>query len=67
MKFKHPVKPGHVVLPHLRKDMAVSTLRNIYRQVGWNWNNEDVVPGHVHKDEDSTYRLTFSGFPAAFR
>lgn len=36
-KFKHPAKPGHVVVPHPRKDMPVGTLRNIYRQAGWNW------------------------------
>lgn len=28
-KFAHPIKPGHVVVPHPRKDVAVGTLRNI--------------------------------------
>jgi predicted RNA binding protein YcfA (HicA-like mRNA interferase family) len=36
-KFKHPAKPGHVVVPHPRKDIAIGTLRSIYRQAGWNW------------------------------
>jgi len=36
-KFKHPEKSGHVVVPHPRKDIATGTLRNIYRQAGWNW------------------------------
>jgi len=36
-KFKHPAKPGHVVVPHPRKDLAPGTLRNIFRQAGWEW------------------------------
>ena len=36
-KFKHPKKPGHVVVPHPRKDLPAGTLRNIYRQAGWEW------------------------------
>ena len=36
-KFKHPTKPGHVVVPHPRKDMVIGTLRSIYRQAGWKW------------------------------
>jgi predicted RNA binding protein YcfA (HicA-like mRNA interferase family) len=34
VKLKHPDKAGHVVVPHPRKDLAVGTLRNIYRQAG---------------------------------
>jgi len=34
-KFKHP--PGHVVVPHPRKDVVIGTLKSIYRQAGWNW------------------------------
>lgn len=34
-KFKHATNPGHVVAPHPRKDIAMGTLRNIYRQAGW--------------------------------
>lgn len=37
MKFKHPERAGHVVVPHPRKDIATGTLRNIYRQAGWAW------------------------------
>jgi len=37
MKFKHPHKVLHVVVPHPRKDIALGTLRNIYRQAGWKW------------------------------
>ncbi len=37
VKFRHPDKPGHVVVPHPRKDLAIGTLRNIYRQAGWEW------------------------------
>ena len=37
MKFKHPNKQGQVVVPHPRKDMPIGTLRNIYRQAGWDW------------------------------
>jgi predicted RNA binding protein YcfA (HicA-like mRNA interferase family) len=36
-KFKHPSKPGHVTVPHPRKDLPVGTLRNIFRQAGWDW------------------------------
>jgi len=36
-KFKHPQRPGHVVIPHPRKDLPVGTLRNIFRQAGWDW------------------------------
>lgn len=36
-KFKHDTKAGHVVVPHPRKDMPIGTLRNIYRQAGWEW------------------------------
>lgn len=36
-KYKHPHKPGHVVVPHPRKDLPTGTLRSIYRQAGWDW------------------------------
>jgi predicted RNA binding protein YcfA (HicA-like mRNA interferase family) len=36
-KFKHPNKPSHVTVPHPRKDLPVGTLRNIFRQAGWDW------------------------------
>jgi hypothetical protein len=37
VKLKHPERPGHVVVPHPRKDIAIGTLRNIFRQAGWDW------------------------------
>jgi predicted RNA binding protein YcfA (HicA-like mRNA interferase family) len=36
-QFKHPEKPGKVTVPHPKKDIAVGTLRNIFRQAGWDW------------------------------
>ena len=30
--FRHPDKPGTVVVPHPRKDLAIGTLRQIERQ-----------------------------------
>lgn len=36
-KFKHPTKPGHVVVPCPGKDLPTGTLRQIYRQAGWEW------------------------------
>ncbi|MEM7729318.1 MAG: type II toxin-antitoxin system HicA family toxin [Pseudomonadota bacterium] len=35
--FKHPDKPGRVTVIHPRKDIAVGTLRSIYKQAGWKW------------------------------
>ena len=37
-KYKHPDRVLHVVVPHPRKDMPIGTLRNIYKQAGWEWN-----------------------------
>jgi predicted RNA binding protein YcfA (HicA-like mRNA interferase family) len=37
VKFKHPDKPGAVTVPHPKKDLPIGTLRNIYRQAGWQW------------------------------
>ena len=36
-KYKHPEKSDHVVVPRPRKDMPIGTLRNIYKQAGWEW------------------------------
>ncbi|MBB1126246.1 type II toxin-antitoxin system HicA family toxin [Thiospirillum jenense] len=36
-KFKHQHHPQHVVVPHPRQDISIGTLRNIYRQAGWDW------------------------------
>ena len=35
--YAHPAKPGVVTVPHPRKDIRVGTLRNIFRQAGWDW------------------------------
>lgn len=32
--FRHPEKPGTVVVPHPRKDLPIGTLRRIERQSG---------------------------------
>lgn len=29
--FKHPTKPGHVTIPHPRKDLTMKTLKSIER------------------------------------
>lgn len=36
-QFKHPEKPGRVTLPHPKRDLPIGTLRNIFRQAGWEW------------------------------
>ena len=36
-KFKHPDRSGHVIVPHPSKDIPVGTLRNIFRQANWKW------------------------------
>ncbi len=36
-KFKHPDNPGAVTVPHPKKDLPIGTVRNIYRQAGWQW------------------------------
>ena len=36
-KLKYPLKKGHVIVPHPRKDIALGTLRNIYKQADWEW------------------------------
>jgi predicted RNA binding protein YcfA (HicA-like mRNA interferase family) len=32
--FKHPVKPGHVVVPHPKKDLGAGLVRAILKQAG---------------------------------
>ena len=34
---KHPDQPGHVTVPHPRKDLPEGTLRNIFSPAGWVW------------------------------
>ena len=36
-QFKHPEKQGKVTVPHPKKDIAIGTLHNIFRQAGWDW------------------------------
>ncbi|CAK0766402.1 Addiction module toxin, HicA family [Gammaproteobacteria bacterium] len=36
-KFKHPTRPGHVAVPHPKRDLPLGTVRNIYWQAGWPW------------------------------
>ena len=37
--FTHPSKRGLVTVKHPSKDLPIGTLRNIFRQAGWNWRN----------------------------
>ncbi|NOQ64964.1 MAG: addiction module toxin, HicA family [Methyloprofundus sp.] len=34
-QFKHPKKSAKVTVPHPNKDIAIGTLKSIYRQAGW--------------------------------
>jgi predicted RNA binding protein YcfA (HicA-like mRNA interferase family) len=34
-KFRHPVSNKTTIVTHPRRDMALGTVRAIYRQVGW--------------------------------
>lgn len=36
-QYKHPERPGRVTVPHPRKGIPIGTLRSIYRQAGWEW------------------------------
>ena len=36
-QFVHTQRPGRVTVKHPTKDVPVGTLRSIYRQAGWNW------------------------------
>ena len=33
----HPEKPGRVTVKHPSKEIPIGTLRNIYRQANWKW------------------------------
>jgi predicted RNA binding protein YcfA (HicA-like mRNA interferase family) len=37
-QFKHPNRPGRVTIAHPVRDIPVGTLRSIFRQAGWDWN-----------------------------
>lgn len=32
--FVHPIKRGHVVMPHPKKDLGIGLIRNIFKQAG---------------------------------
>ena len=32
--FKHPSKPGHIVVPHPKKDLGIGLVRAILKQAG---------------------------------
>jgi len=32
--FVHPIKRGHVVVPHPKKDLGIGLMRNIFKQAG---------------------------------
>ncbi|HEX7127001.1 MAG TPA: type II toxin-antitoxin system HicA family toxin [Thermodesulfobacteriota bacterium] len=32
VQFKHPTKPGHVTVPHPRRDLPIGTVRSIEKQ-----------------------------------
>jgi len=36
-QYKNPETGVKVTVPYPKKDLPVGTLRNIYKQVGWNW------------------------------
>jgi predicted RNA binding protein YcfA (HicA-like mRNA interferase family) len=36
-KYRHPERGLQVVIPCPRKDIPIGTLRQIYRQAGWEW------------------------------
>lgn len=36
-QYRHPGKAVRVTVPHPKKDLPIGTLRNIYRQAGWQW------------------------------
>ena len=31
----HPISKRHVTVPHPRKDFSIGTLKNIFKQAGW--------------------------------
>ena len=35
--FVHSAKRGVVTVPHTNRDVAIGTLRIIFRQAGWDW------------------------------
>lgn len=39
-QYKHPTKKNKVTVPHPKKDLPIGTLRNIFRQAGWDWDSK---------------------------
>jgi predicted RNA binding protein YcfA (HicA-like mRNA interferase family) len=39
-QFKHETRKGRVTVPHPKKDLPLGTLRNIFKQAGWQWENK---------------------------
>ena len=39
-QFKHPEQSGKITVPHPKKDLPIGTLRNIFRQAGWDWTED---------------------------
>ncbi|MCP4135213.1 MAG: type II toxin-antitoxin system HicA family toxin [bacterium] len=35
--YTHPDKKGKVTVPHPKSDIPIGTLKNIYKQAGWEW------------------------------
>ena len=33
--FRHPTIKGKVTIPHPNRDIAIGTVRSVYRQAGW--------------------------------
>jgi predicted RNase H-like HicB family nuclease/predicted RNA binding protein YcfA (HicA-like mRNA interferase family) len=65
-KFKHPAKPGHVVLPHPRKDIAN---RHTAQYLPPSWLAMEMTMhylAYIHKDPDSAWSATFPDFPGCF-
>lgn len=36
-QFVHPAKSGRVTVKHPSREIPIGTLRNIYRQANWKW------------------------------
>lgn len=38
-QYKHPIHTTKVTVPHPKKDLPTGTLKNIFKQAGWNWDS----------------------------
>lgn len=36
-QYKHPQNKNKITVPHPKKDLPKGTLKNIYKQAGWDW------------------------------